>query len=49
MTYRDLKQYRVYSGNAKTSGISATYEYTSGNKVNNLNGIKARRETKNER
>lgn len=48
MTYKDFKQYKVIRGNARESGISATYEYTSGNKTSKTNGITARRSTKNE-
>ena len=43
MVQRDIKQYRVTRGYAKDSGISATYEYTSGNKTSKNNGLKARR------
>ncbi|MFN7249764.1 MAG: hypothetical protein ACK4M9_03145 [Anaerobacillus sp.] len=41
MAKQDMKQYKVTRGKASDSGISATYEYTSGNKTGNK--IKARR------
>ncbi|MGO4889392.1 hypothetical protein ACJ2A9_16710 [Anaerobacillus sp. MEB173] len=34
--YNKLDQYKVYSGDARSSGIEATYEYTSGNKTVNI-------------
>ena len=37
MPYRDMSQYKVTRGPARTSGIKATYEYTSGNKVSKEN------------
>lgn len=48
MTYRDFKQYKVTRGNARESGLSATYEYTSGNKTSKSNGIIAKRSNKKE-
>lgn len=43
MTQRDIKQFKVTRGNARDSGISATYEYTTGNKTSKNNRLKARR------
>lgn len=43
MAKEDMKQYKVTRGNAKDSGISATYEFTTGNKTSKTNGLKARR------
>lgn len=43
MAKEDMKQYKVTRGNAKTRGISATYEFTSGNKTSKTNDLKARR------
>ncbi|MCT8138119.1 hypothetical protein H1D32_10340 [Anaerobacillus sp. CMMVII] len=48
MTQQDMKQYKVTRGNAKDSGISATYEYTSGNITSKSNGKKQGGKKENE-
>lgn len=49
MADRDMKVYKVTRGNARDSGISATYEFTSGNKTSKSNQISGRRANKSER
>lgn len=37
LVQRDIQQYKVTKGTIKDSGISATYEYTTGNKTSKRN------------